>query len=106
MGNEASGPVKPRIEIFHYEPPYPQAYVDSTGQAKIGGIKGLVKVRVAKQHGAWGAGEDLRSALKSLMRTCKSFGMPYLIETYEIVLVDTVRCDAFREDGTEVGSPL
>jgi hypothetical protein len=102
----APAEVKPRIEIFHFEMPYPQAYTHyPSGEAKIGGTPGEVKVRLAGNHGIWEAGKDLRTALKQLMRSCKIFGHAFRIEQYEVVFADTVRCDAFDAGGREVPQP-
>jgi hypothetical protein len=94
---------KPRIEIFYFEMPYVQAFLDyATGQAKVGGTPGLVKVRLAANHGIWEAGENIRDAIKRLLKSCKLDNLPYFIEDYEVVLVDTVRCNAYYSDGREV----
>jgi hypothetical protein len=95
--------VKSRIEIFRYVIPHPQAFVPQEGGApKVGGTPGEVAVRLEDEHGIWESSVTLRDALKQLMRSCKIAGRPYFIEDYEVVFVDTVRCNAFWADGREI----
>jgi hypothetical protein len=96
----------PRIEIYHFEMPYPQAYIDhSDNQAKNGGQPGEVQVRLADNHGIWEAAKSLRDALKQLMKSCKINNLPFRIEDYEVVFTDTVRCDAFDANGNPFPPP-
>jgi hypothetical protein len=105
-GGRAPSMPRPRIEIFHFEIPYPQAYIDHiSGQASVGGTPGEVKVRLAWNHGIWEASTDLRTALKQLMKSCKIFGHPHRIDAYDVVFSDTVRCDAFDAEGREYQRP-
>lgn len=93
----------PEIEIYHFEMPRPQAFLPNDNSTpRIGGTRGEVKVRLADDHGVWDAGDDIRAALKALMRTCKSFALPYHIDNYRVVFTDTTRCRVFDAEGKEL----
>ena len=95
--------MKPRIEISHFELPHAQAYIDhATGEAKVGGTPGTVQVRLADNYGIWEASTNIRDAIKELLRSCKAAGLPFFIEDYEVVFIDTVRCNAFYADGRDI----
>lgn len=94
--------MKPRIEIYHFEIAHPRAFIGKGGQAQIGGTPGSVQVRLMDEPGVWEASTNIRDAIKQLLRTCKAAGLPFLIEDYEVVFTDTVRCNAFWRDGGNI----
>lgn len=76
--------MKPSLEIAHLEP-------------------NNVHVRLSNRHGVWGAGPTIPDAVRSCLRTAKSFDLPFLLDDYyAIVLVDTVHCEAFTDDGEDL----
>jgi hypothetical protein len=76
--------MKPSLEIFVLEP-------------------GSVSVRLSHRHGVWGHGSSVPEAIRSCLRTAKSFDLPFRLDDYyAVVLVDTVHCDAFTDDGEDL----
>lgn len=90
------------IEIFQFDMPYPQAFLDAKGDPKVGGTIGNVSVRLADDHGVWESAETIREALRKLLVSCKADGRPYFIEAYKVEFIDTMRCQAFYSDGREI----
>jgi hypothetical protein len=67
---------------------------------------GNVSVRLSNNHGIWAHGKDVREAIRGLMRTARTFDMPYRVEEYNgVVLVDLVCCEAFDEYGADLYPP-
>jgi hypothetical protein len=94
--------MKPKMEIYYFEMPTPSAYLDQEGLPKIGGTPGFVQIRLKHNHGIWESGATLRAAIRSLLRSCKIAELPFHIEDYEVIFLDTMRCNVFHADGREI----
>jgi hypothetical protein len=94
--------MKPVIEIYQFDMPHPQAFIDGRGEPKVGGLIGNVSVRLADEHAIWECAETIREALRKLLVSCKLDNRPFFIEDYTVEFTDTVRCQAFYSDGREI----